>query len=263
VDNAAHRPFYDEYAWAYDLLTRPTTTEQCDFIAGAFARRGVGVGSLVLDAGSGAGAHALELARRGYAVEGLDLSPQLVAVSRRRVDAARERDTQSLTVSFNVGDILGLPAAGRYDGLLCRGVLNDLLDGRSRDAAFGSFARSLRTGGAVVLDVREWEASARRKIREPVFEKEVETERGLLAFRSVTRVDPGTRLLLVEERHTLKQGGVERVSAYDFKMRCWTQEELEGRMARAGFAGFEFYGAYDKYAPAGASDRLVCVASRA
>jgi SAM-dependent methyltransferase len=262
VDDAAHRPFYDEYAWAYALIIPPPTPEQCDFIAEAFARRGVGAGSLVLDAGCGVGAHALELARRGYAVEGVDLSPRLVAEARRRAEAARADGMEILTVSFEVGDILGLPAEGRHDGLLCRGVLNDLLDGRSRDAAFRSFAGVLRPSGAVVLDVREWEASARRKIREPVFERTVETERGALTFHSVTRVDPGTHRLLVEERHTLRAGGAETVAAYDFQMRCWTREELETRLARAGFGGFEFFGAYERRTHAGASDRLVCVASR-
>jgi SAM-dependent methyltransferase len=264
VDDAAHRPFYDEYAWAYDLLTRPPTNAQCDFIAEAFARLGAGAGSLVLDAGCGAGSYALELARRGYVVEGLDRSARLVAEARRRVEAAQPSEARRLAVSFTVGDILDLTTAvARFDGLLCRGVLNDLLDGRSRDAAFGAFARALRTGGALVLDVREWEASARRKIREPVFEKTVETERGALNFRSVTRVDPGTHRLLVEERHTLRVGDAESVAAYDFQMRCWTRVEVEARLARAGFAGLEFFGAYDRDTPAGASDRLVCIASRA
>lgn len=264
MDDAAHRPFYDEYAWAYDFIIPPPNTRQLDFIADAFARRGVGMGALLLDAGCGAGAYALGLARRGYAVEGVDRSPHLVEEARRRVEDARANGSRALTVSFEIGDILALNASGRFDGLLCRGVLNDLLDGRSRDAAFRSFARALRPGGAFVLDVREWEASARRKIREPVFETTVETPRGALTFRSVTRVDPGTRRLLVEERHTLRRaGGAETVAAYDFQMRCWTREELASRLARAGFSGFEFFGAYDANSAEGTSDRLVCVATRA
>jgi SAM-dependent methyltransferase len=264
VSDPVSRPFYDEYAWAYDLVIPPPSAAQLDFIADAFARRGVGAGSRVLDAGCGVGRHALGLARRGYAVEGVDRSPLLVAEARRTLEEARDVEARGLTVSFEVGDILGLSASGRFDGLLCRGVLNDLLDGRSRDEAFLSFARALRPGGAAVLDVREWVASARRKIREPVFETTVETPRGALTFRSVTRVDPGTHRLLVEERHTLQRaGGAETVAAYDFQMRCWTREELASRLARAGFAGFEFFGAYDANSAEGTSDRLVCVASRA
>jgi SAM-dependent methyltransferase len=181
----------------------------------------------------------------------------------RRVETERAQGELNLNVSFNVGNILHLPANGNYDAVLCRGVLNDLLDGRSRSAAFRSFARVLRPGGAVLLDVRDWEPSARRKIREPVFEKTVEIERGALTFRSVTRVDPGTRRLLVEERHALKEGAVESVSSYDFQMRCWTREELEARMAHAGFVEFEFFGAYDSKMLAGATDRLVCTATLA
>ena len=257
MSDPVSRPFYDEYAWAYSLFIPPPSVEQLDFIADAFAVRGAGAGSLVLDAGCGLGRHASGLARRGYVVEGVDRSPGLVAEARRLAD-----EEGGLAVSFRVGDMLELTPGARSDGLLCRGVLNDLLDGRSRERAFSSFAGALRRGGAVVLDVREWEATARRKIREPVFEKTFETPRGSLTFRSVTRVDPGTRRLLVEERHTLRAGGVERVSAYDFRMRCWTREELEARMSRAGFGGFEFFGAYDGRTPAGTTDRLVCVADK-
>jgi SAM-dependent methyltransferase len=263
------RPFYDEFAWAYDLVIAPPAAAACDFIVDTLTRRGAAPGSRVLDAGCGTGRYAFELARRGYAVDGVDLSPQLVAEARRRaeevrrVETARAQGDLSLNVSFNVGDILNLHSNERYGAVLCRGVLNDLLDGRSRETAFRSFARALRRGGAVLLDVREWERSARRKIREPVFEKTVEFQGGALTFRSVTRVDPGTRRLLVEERHTLREGGVERVSSYDFQMRCWTREELEARMTQAGFGGFEFFGAYERATHAGATDRLVCAATLA
>ena len=257
MNDAAHRPFYDEYAWAYDFIISPPTEKQLDFIADTFARRGMGAGSLVLDAGCGVGRYAVGLARRGYVVEGIDRSPDLIEEARRLTS-----EEDGLAVTFRVGDILKLQTEARFDGLLCRGVLNDLLDSQSRERAFSSFAGALRRGGLVVLDVREWEATARRKIREPVFEKTVETERGALTFRSVTRVDPGTRRLLVEERHTLRASGVERVSAYDFQMRCWTREELEARMSRAGFGRVEFFGAYDGGTPAGKTDRLVCVADK-
>jgi hypothetical protein len=33
-------------------------------------------------------------------------------------------------------------------------------------------------------------------------------------------------------------------------------------LSRAGFGAFEFFGAYDRATPAGAPDRLVCVADK-
>ena len=250
------RPFYDEYAWAYDFVITPPDEARLDFIAETFARRGVAAGARLLDAGCGAGRYAVGLARRGYAVEGVDLSTRLVAEARALASKS------GLAVSFRVGDILELTATKASDAILCRGVLNDLTDEAGRERAFQSFAGALRRGGALLLDVREWEATARGKSREPVFEKTVETPRGALTFRSVTRVEEETRRLFVDERHALKtDGGAESLSTYEFVMRCWTREELEARLARAGFGSFEFFGGYERGATVGSSDRLVCAAS--
>lgn len=228
MENIA-RPFYDEYAWAYDLIITQPVAKQCDFIEDALSRRNIISGARILDAGCGVGSHAIELARRGYAVNGVDLSPQFVTEAQRRLGET------ALPVSFSVGDILDLSAAIPYDAILCRGVLNDLLDEPNRRGAFLSFARALRSGGVLILDVREWDATLRRKTQEPVFEKSVETPRGHLTFRSVTRLEHETQRLLVSEQHTLRNQGVVSVSTYDFSMRCWTRQELQEHLTGTGF----------------------------
>ena len=251
------RPFYDEYAWAYDLIITQPVAKQCDFIEDVLSRRGLTSGARVLDAGCGVGNHAIELARRGYVVSGVDLSPQFIAEAQRRVG------DDGLPVSFSVGDILELSAASPYDAILCRGVLNDLLDGVSRRVVFRSFAGVLRSQGVLVLDVREWNATVVRKTQEPVFEKVTETRFGSLTFRSVTRLEHQTRRLLVSEQHTLRNQNVETVSSYDFTMRCWTLEELDEYLTQAGFEKIEYFGAYEKDSvSANASYRIVCVASK-
>jgi SAM-dependent methyltransferase len=196
------------------------------------------------------------LAGRGYLVTGLDRSAALIAEAQKRVS------TTDLPVAFAVGEILALPFSPPFDGILCRGVLNDLLDEHSRQEVFFSFARTLRPGGVLILDVREWHATARRKTREPVAEKSVDTTRGKLTFRSVTQLDHDSRQLRVAERHTLQKDGVETVAVYGFRMRCWTQEELHRHLTRAGFHALVYLGDYDGAAPLGASDRMVSIASR-
>ena len=250
------RPFYGEFAWAYDFIITQPVSAQCDFIAETLHGRGIVSGAKVLDAGCGLGSHALELARRGYVAIGLDLSPQLIAEAERRANGS------ALPVSFTVGDILDLPATAKFDAILCRGVLNDFLDEDKRRQVFLSFAASLKQEGVLILDVRDWDATVDRKTLTPVFEKSVETPRGSLTFRSVTRLDPQTRRLLVEERHTLRQQGVETISEYNFSMRCWTQEELRAHLTQSGFEAIEYFGGYDRQVPVGASDRLVSVASK-
>jgi hypothetical protein len=128
------------------------------------------------------------------------------------------------------------------------------------DAVFAEFARALRPNGALILDVREWGASAERKIREPLFRKRLSTDRGELIFTSITELDAEHRLLLISEHHELVGQGDERVSNYRFVMRCWGREELGMLVARHGFGKIQYFGAYDHGVELGATDRLVAVA---
>jgi SAM-dependent methyltransferase len=187
-------------------------------------------------------------------VDGVDLSPELIEISRRS-----SAEQQPGSVRFAVGDILALPN-NRYDGILCRGVLNDVIDDDQRNAVFNVFARVLRPNGVIILDVREWGASAERKAREPLFRKRVSTDLGELTFTSVTELDRENRQLLISERHALVHRGVERVSDYQFIMRCWDRRELSAALARHGFGSIAYFGAYDPHIEAGATDRLVAVA---
>jgi len=253
VNEILRRPFYAEYAWAFDLLIDRPVEKECGRIAAWLVGRNILPGAELLDAGCGTGRYSRELARRGYIVHGVDLSPELIEVAK---GTAGDRTDG---VSFAVADILAAPSA-RYAAVLCRGVLNDIIDDDRRDAVFAAFARTLRPHGALILDVREWGASAERKTREPLFRKRVSTDRGELTYTSVTQLDAARRLLLISERHELVGQSGERVSDYQFVMRCWQREELGMLFARHGFGKIQYCGAYDQGVAVGATDRLVAVA---
>lgn len=247
------RPFYAEYAWAFDLLIDRPVRKEGATISSWLVERGVLPGAEILDAGCGTGRYAIELARRGYVLQGVDLSPDLIDVARRAIGDSPGR------VSFSVGDVTHLPAA-RYAAILCRGVLNDIIDDSDRRKTFAAFAQALQPRGVLILDVREWATSLERKTREPLFRKRVSTDRGELTFTSVTALDLEKRQLLISERHELIEHGEARVSDFDFVMRCWTKEELDQLLARHGFRTVSFFGAYDPRIAFGATDRIVVVA---
>jgi SAM-dependent methyltransferase len=255
MNELARRPFYAEYAWAFDLLIDRPVRKECAVIATWLRDRGVLPGAALLDAGCGTGRYAIELARRGYVVHGVDLSPDLIDVAMRAIEDSAGH------VSFHAGDIAHLPQS-EFAAILCRGVLNDVIDDASRDAIIGAFAAALQSSGALILDVREWTASAERKSREPLFRKRVSTERGELTFTSVTALDAANRQLLVSERHELSGQGSVAVSDYHFVMRCWERAELDVLLARHGFGQVAHFGSYDPDVAIGATDRLVVVAQR-
>jgi SAM-dependent methyltransferase len=249
------RPFYAEYAWAFDLLIDRPVRKECKVIVSWLRDRGALPGSEILDAGCGTGRHAMELARRGYVVRGVDRSPDLIDVATRAVAQS------SGNVSFGVGDIARLPTSS-YAAILCRGVLNDVIEDADRDAVFAAFAGALQADGVLIVDVREWAASLERKSREPLFRKRVSTERGELTFTSVTELDAENRQLLISERHELTGQGVDKVSDYHFVMRCWEKPELDVLLARHGFGKVSYFGAYAPDVAIGTTDRLVVVAQR-
>lgn len=248
------RPFYASFAWVYDRIMAEPSQEHYDRIVQLFTSHGVGPGSRLLDAGCGTGRYALALARRGYQVTGVDASPDLLLEAQRKVA------DEELPLTFERGELLSLAARAAFDGILCRGVLNDLLDDASRQEVFRIFARALRPAGVLLLDVREWQATAQRYRREPRFTKQVETERGTLTFQSLTRLSPETRTLRIAERHQLQQGEELITADYAFAMRCWAQEELATCFVQAGFGNMLYLGAYDFQIPFGTTDRIVAVA---
>lgn len=249
------RPFYEEFGWAYDALVPRPVGREVERVVGLFVdRSGVDAGEWVVDAGCGTGRYGLELARFGFRVVGVDRSVGLLEVASRRLGGEGAWVVR--------GDVTALPVAGVVGGVLCRGVLNDLVRDEERDGALASFWGVLRPGGVLVCDVREWDATAARYVAEPVVERDVEMDRGRLEFRSVTRLDPERRCLLVEERHALigSEGRVER--AFDFVMRCWTLEEVRQRLGRAGFVDVEFGGWHASVGVSDPGGRLVVTARR-
>jgi ubiquinone/menaquinone biosynthesis C-methylase UbiE len=188
-------------------------------------------------------------------VHGIDVSLNLIEEAKRSVGHRAPH------VSFALGDILTLPASS-YDAVLCRGVLNDLVDDGDRRSALTSFGRTLRNGGVLILDVREWEATATRKAREPVFRKRVDTNRGRLTFTSVTELDAPNHRLLVHESHSLETESRVVAAEYEFVMRCWTPAELQSLLDTNGFGSVSYFGAYDGAVAPGVTDRLAVVARR-
>lgn len=102
-------------------------------------------GRRILDAGCGTGALASELAQRGAAVLGIDLSPTLIALAKERVDA-----TLASRIDFRVGDMLD-PELGEFDHVVAMDSLihypaPDMMDilarltGRARGSVIFTFA---------------------------------------------------------------------------------------------------------------------------
>jgi len=240
-DKREGRPFYEKYAWSYDLIISRNQKQECTFIEQVLADFSIARGAAILDAGCGTGSYSVELTQRGFRVTGVDRSSQLLMLALKKAAAGLE-------IPFVDGDILTFNGDRQYDAVLCRGVLNDLVEEHDRILVFRSFAASLRYGGALILDVRDWEKTVKTKSAEPVFHKKVDVDGNILEFTATSELDPTNRLLRVHETHKYRDDE----SRYDFTMKCWTKEELAGNMNSAGFGEI---GLFDSYTPKSAPDK--------
>ncbi|MCP3476470.1 class I SAM-dependent methyltransferase [Bradyrhizobium sp. CCGUVB1N3] len=98
-------------------------------------------GLRVLDAGCGAGAHAVALVERGANVSGFDLSEQLLAIARQRLGG------QVPLVQADLNAALPYPD-GQFDLVLSALVMHYVEDWA---IPLGEFARILRKGGRLVF----------------------------------------------------------------------------------------------------------------
>lgn len=109
-----YEQLYEEFDAYEDEPYTQNTTREVDFIAAVL---GDDRAKSMLDVGCGNGRHALELARRGFTVTGIDLSPSMLALAKNAAQA------ESLQVDFLQMDARKMNFAQPFNAaiMLCEG----------------------------------------------------------------------------------------------------------------------------------------------
>jgi SAM-dependent methyltransferase len=173
-----------------------------------------------VDVGCGTGRHTAFLAERGFSVVGIDASAAMLEVARARSPS---------DATFVVGNLFSWRPPVPVDGVLCRGVLNDITEEDERQRAVDSLFSMLRDGGLLVLSVREIEKTRVRYGREPVVTR---SEEGVF-FRTERRFLGD--VVAVDE--TLSSSDAR--ADHRFEMKPWSLSEVDERAAQAGFTRVE------------------------
>ena len=119
-------------------MTPDITSSEVQFLDRALA---IHPGARLLDVPCGNGRHAIELAKRGCRVTGIDLAAEFLDEARRApVDA-----------EWILGDMCDLPWSNTFDGVYCMGNSFGYLDRDGAARFLTSIARSLKPGGRFAL----------------------------------------------------------------------------------------------------------------
>jgi ubiquinone/menaquinone biosynthesis C-methylase UbiE len=107
---------------------------------------------LILDAGGGPGRYTIELAKKGYDVILLDLSPKCLEIAKREIRRACVEDKVKDVIEGSVTN-LSIFEDNLFDGVICFGPLSHLIDKDEREHAASELVRVAKKKAPIFISV--------------------------------------------------------------------------------------------------------------
>ncbi|MFD1140416.1 methyltransferase domain-containing protein [Larkinella insperata] len=224
--------------------TDEQTELECDFLNDILELQ---PGQRVLDVFCGHGRHALELARMGYAVTGVDISPESIE------ELQRAAEREDLPVEGHLGDFLTTSLGNDYEGAYCLGNSFSFFPHDQMLAFLRKIADHLVSGGQFVADTA--------MIAESV----------LPDFQERSWMQIGDITFLMENEYDLQESCINAQLTYlrngqtlqrQAKHYVYTMAELQRLFSQAGFTVTEKYSNLDGSDFLLGDDRLLLIAQK-
>ncbi len=202
----------------------------------------------VLDMACGPGRYVMALAKKGFKVTGVDLSPFLL---RRAMARAGE---ETVDVELVQDDMRRFVRPEAYDLVINLNTSIGYFDDKQDDLrVFENMHRSLRKGGVLVIDVMGKEVLARGFV--PTSSEELTDGRLLVQRREV--FDDWTR---IRNQWVVVEG--DSTTTFRFHLTVYSGQELKDRLMKVGFDDVKLFGDVDGSEYGLAARRLIAVARR-
>lgn len=250
---------FDRFARFYDLDYEPFQDDVALYLG--FAER---TGGPLLELGCGTGRLLLPLARAGFSITGVDMSPRMLEVAQAKVDAAG-LDDQITLVQADMREV-NLPQQYRLAFIAINSFMH-LVTLEDQLAALRTWRKLLLPGGLLLIDVDNpdprhlLEADGRLDLQGRWFDPDT----GATVLKHMSRTLDAARQLqhvLFIYDEVFPDGQVRRTLA-PFQARYLYRYEGELLLNKAGFTPEQVYGSYDLDPYGSDSERMIFVARRA
>jgi ubiquinone/menaquinone biosynthesis C-methylase UbiE len=247
-DNRESKP-YDALGLIYDALGHHDYAAWGAYLAGLLGDLGAKPGSRLIDAACGTGGISLALFKAGYSVLGMDISQRMLT------EAANKAMKAGAAITFVRQDIRAMRVHRPVDGIVCScDAVNYLLADKDLNAFLKSARRSLRKGGALLLDV-----SSEEKLRGmdgQLYGEETDDS----AYLWTNELDEATRVITMDITLFIRQWEYFRREREQHQMRLWSADEISSALAGNGYELKGMYAAFTRDAPTSGCDRIQFVA---
>ena len=249
---------YHKFAKVYDKMKADHfSTQMTDYTLRLVDRFGIEVHQL-LDLCCGTGTACLLFARRGFTVSGLDQSPHMLAVARKKLKGKNVTLYRQSLPKFLVPARRGSRQPRQFDLVTSFfDSLNYLLTPRDLKATFASVHRHLRPGGWFIFDMNTpyalrflWDGQEHTEVRDDlvtVWRNEYHEKNTSATCHATFLVKRGRHWERFDEAHT---------------ERGYSNAEIKRLLREAGFVIKGFYECLTVTRPTKNTDRICVVARR-
>ncbi|MBN1612353.1 MAG: methyltransferase domain-containing protein [Polyangiaceae bacterium] len=216
--------FSEDFIRAERRLTAQEVARECDFILQSL---GIQPGGVVLDVACGSGAHAVELASRGFSVVGFDLSLYQLALAGEHAQDRRQR------INFLQGDVREMGFESMFDAVLCWNTSFGYFEEEKNFAVAERVFHALRPEGTLLLDVANRDYVSARQPSQTWFNGDA------CVCMDDTNIDYITSRLRVKRSIILDDG---RTRECNYSIRLYSLHELGKLLHDVGFSIIEVSG---------------------
>jgi SAM-dependent methyltransferase len=214
-------------------------------------------GGPILDVACGTGRIAIPLARKGYALTGIDLAAPMLAHARRKSAEA------GVAIDWQLADFRDLALDRRFALAIMSGnALQACLTDADQAALLAAVHRHLLPGGCFAFETRNpRQADLHGNERETFWHSFVDRLGRTIDVSLIEVYDPAQAVLACHVIRRVK-GETGKPWSNMIRIRYTAPEDLNRRLASAGFAIAEQYGGFDRSALTSESPSIVTVARK-
>ena len=225
-----HMSAYTKFADYYDLIYKGTVDyeNECWILEAIFKKYCLKKPKSILDLGCGTGSHTVQLAKYGYNVTGIDISPAMIEKARKKAEK------ENVDTKFLVQDMRSLDLKTKFHCAICMfGAFGYILADKGLTRFFSALSQHLDEAGLFIFEY--WNIGG---LKPSPYKSWMKTQdENVAIYRlSESNFSRGTNVLNIDMLFIVvskdKPAGI---FTENHKIRCYTMAEIEQRLESNGF----------------------------